>query len=489
MSRHPGRPIWPKVRPGFVKEALAGHSALGLFAGAMIYLVCLSGTVAVFVADLRAWEAPQAPRIETVGAAAIDRAVARATADDAVSAVYVMLPRMVAGRMTVAAYGGKAEATQWVGPGGASFGELKTPWTDFVDGLHMYLTLPRTIGMIAVGLVGVMLLTLLISGVLAHPRAFRDAFTLRLGGSKRIQEADLHNRLSIWGLPFHLTVTLTGTFFGLANLLALALATAAYDGDVAKVYAPLEGPAARAAASPPPPMGPIFAQLGVVDPARQVNYVGIEQPGKAGQRIAVELAAPDRLPRGDRWFFDGAGKLIGRDGGATGSVGAQTYAAVATLHFGSFGGWPVRLVYGVLGLALTAIAAGGLSIWFARRRDAGRPAPRLESAWLGWVWGVPAAMTVSALATGAAAPTLVFWPLAILLAAGAAVLGRPKAAARSGRFALGVSLMALSVAYASRHPGPAQTVSAGAVQALCLLLGLGLVAGVMRGLRGRWIGG
>lgn len=124
MSRHPGRPIWPKVRPGFVKEALAGHSALGLFAGAMIYLVCLSGTVAVFVADLRAWEAPQAPRIETVEAAAIDRAVARATADDAVSAVYVMLPRMVAGRMTVAAYGGKAEATQWVGPGGASFGEI-----------------------------------------------------------------------------------------------------------------------------------------------------------------------------------------------------------------------------------------------------------------------------------------------------------------------------------------------------------------------------
>jgi hypothetical protein len=33
---------------------------------------------------------------------------------------------------------------------------------------------------------------------MAHPRIFKDAFRLRIGGSVRLEQADLHNRLSVW---------------------------------------------------------------------------------------------------------------------------------------------------------------------------------------------------------------------------------------------------------------------------------------------------
>src|SRR3546814_13053298 len=80
--------------------------------------------------------------------------------------------------------------------------------------LFPYTTLFRSRGIFLVGLIGVALLSSLVSGILAHPRIFRDAFHLRLGGSKRLQEADLHNRLGAWALPFHIFISLTGAFLG-----------------------------------------------------------------------------------------------------------------------------------------------------------------------------------------------------------------------------------------------------------------------------------
>ncbi len=78
--------------------------------------------------------------------------------------------------------------------------EQKTPWTEFQAELHTVLHLPRACGGFIVGLTGVALLSSLLSGVLSHPRVFKDAFAFRWGGSKRLQEADLHNRISVWGL-------------------------------------------------------------------------------------------------------------------------------------------------------------------------------------------------------------------------------------------------------------------------------------------------
>ncbi len=127
-------------------------------------------------------------------------------------------------RFSLSTWVGQDYKTWTLDADGRAGQRLATPWTDFVQDLHIYLHLPHSWGIFVVGLTGVALLSSLVSGILAHPRVFRDAFHLRWGGSKRLQEADLHNRIGIWALPFHVTLSLTGALLGLSTVIVGVLA-------------------------------------------------------------------------------------------------------------------------------------------------------------------------------------------------------------------------------------------------------------------------
>jgi uncharacterized iron-regulated membrane protein len=412
-------PPWPRIPAGFVRAMLSGHSELGLAVGALIYLVCLTGTVAVFVNELQVWEQPNTPVVDRVGGDAIGRAfqhAAEAAAGHRLANAYVSLQAQDGQRFVVAARGEGFDESWVADVSGALVGRNDAPWTDFVGELHMTLLLPSPWGGIVVGMIGVALLSLIISGVLAHPRIFRDAFALRWAGSRRLREADLHNRLSVWGLPFHIAVTLTGAFFGLSFLLILVVATVAYHGDTRRVTQALDGPqvGAEDTPAPLPDIPALVAEAMARQPSGYPTYIGIERPGTAGQRVMMEVKLPRRLVRGERFYFDGKGAGLVTGGFASGAIGLQAYAAAASLHFGTFGGLPVKLAYGVLGLALSAISAGGISIWLIRRRDQGWALPRLEKAWSGIVWGAPFALCVSAMGSRMGAPPApVFWGAAV----------------------------------------------------------------------------
>ena len=70
-----GKPIWPKIPADFVRAMLAGHSALGLAFAALIYLVCFSGSVAVFTQEFSRWEQPAGPVLHAASPKAVDAAV------------------------------------------------------------------------------------------------------------------------------------------------------------------------------------------------------------------------------------------------------------------------------------------------------------------------------------------------------------------------------------------------------------------------------
>ena len=52
------RPAPAQTGPGIVKRALAGHAAIGLLAGALIYLIALTGCVIVVHDRWQRWEQP-----------------------------------------------------------------------------------------------------------------------------------------------------------------------------------------------------------------------------------------------------------------------------------------------------------------------------------------------------------------------------------------------------------------------------------------------
>lgn len=115
--------------------------------------------------------------------------------------------------------------------------------------------------------------------------------------------------------------------------------------------------------------------------------------------------------------------MIGKLGLSDDGLGKQIFASSYPLHFGSFGGLPVKIAYGLLGVALCVVTSSGVTIWLTRRRDRGRPAPRLERAWAAMVWGSTATLALSAALwlSLKVPPIWVFWaPLALLIAAAVA---------------------------------------------------------------------
>jgi len=125
------------------------------------------------------------------------------------------------------------------------------------------------------------------------------------------------------------------------------------------------------------------------------TYYILHDPGTAGQHVNIIAEHSDRLIFGEYYNFDAAGNYTGNVGISDGTTSQQIIGAGYNVHFGNWGGVPVKLAYGLFGLALCFIVATGLRIYFVRRREKGNPAPRLESAWEGVVWGMPAILAAT----------------------------------------------------------------------------------------------
>ncbi|MDH4981230.1 PepSY-associated TM helix domain-containing protein [Hyphomicrobium sp. D-2] len=400
------RPLLP---PKFVQAMLAGHSALGLAFAALIYIVCLTGTIAVFMFELQRWEQPDiAPIPHSVSAEVVANALQagqrQALADNAAHDLFIMGPNPHSGYARLAV-GYRDHETDvrgdWIANAdGDLVARAQAPWTTFVTVLHGSLHLPHTWGAFLVGLTGVALLSSLVSGLLSHPRMFKDAFHLRWGGSRRLQDADLHNRLGVWGLPFHFVVSLSGALIGLATLVVGVLALAAYDGDTEKAFAAILGPHAGPdeSAGPLPDIAAMIRAVQAAKPDAVFTSANFDHIAKADQVVHLGMRAPGHLPLANVYYFKGDGMALGDGGLEEGGIGQQILGVLQPLHFGWFGGIPVKLAYGVLGIALSIVTYTGVTIWLSRRRDKGRPAPGWEKIWAGVGWGQPLALGLSALA-------------------------------------------------------------------------------------------
>ncbi|RGP54733.1 PepSY-associated TM helix domain-containing protein [Pseudomonas abyssi] len=475
------------LSPRLVSSMLAAHSLVGLLLAALIYLLCLSGTLLVIGQEIERWENPQAPRLEQASADAMIRALQAGItqAQEAGTHDYVVVTTPADGSPNLSLrwvdYQAGSEQLLQVSPTGEVLGPRHTGFSHFLEHLHFYLHLPATPGLTLVGLIGVLMLMVILSGVLAHPRIFRDAFRFRRGGNPRLEQADLHNRLSVWALPFHLTVTFTGAILGLTTLVLGALSYAAFDGDTQRARAVFVGPqvAHNEAAAPLPALQPILQDIQQRYPDAQVARLAIREFGTAGQSVQIDIAHPAELALTDRHIYNGAGEHLGSRNAFDGPFGAQAIAALAPLHFGRFGQpWLaplVKLSYLLLGAALCLITTSGVRIWLLRRSDSGRAAPGWQRQWDAVLWGQPLIYALLAILTllRPEAPTLPAWLL--LTASSLLIAAVPVRADTSNRLwhvALSSSLPVLVATHLAVHGWPKDPIALliNAALMLCAML-------------------
>ncbi|HEY6816062.1 MAG TPA: PepSY-associated TM helix domain-containing protein [Croceibacterium sp.] len=424
--------------PATVKRALSAHAAIGLLAGALLYIVCLSGTLLVFYEEWQRFEQATPPQMTAIDPDAVQRGMEALLATERgkppTTHFYVDMPlaELPTTRVITDTQSMHLDAQ------GRLVGPEQIEWANFLYGLHYTLNIPVAQGLVGitlVGLLGVLMIALALSGLIAHPKIFRDAFRLRTRHRGGVALSDWHNRLSVWTLPFSLAIAVTGAVIGLSTVTAAALAERYYGGDVEALYATMFGEEGEPDPAPAqlPDVATALRYMAANHPDVRLTYVTVHEPGTAGQHVQIVAEHPRRLIFGEYYLFDSAGRFEGTAGLADGALGQQAAASNYDLHFGNYGGLPVKIAYALLGLALTAVCATGTFIWLGKRRRRGFDEPRLRAAWHAVVWGAPAALAVTLvvrLTAGNGAPfAALFWGL-LALAVAATVLarGRPQSA-------------------------------------------------------------
>ncbi|MGH8195017.1 MAG: PepSY-associated TM helix domain-containing protein [Woeseiaceae bacterium] len=422
-----------------VRKSLSAHSWTGLMVGALMYLVCLTGTLAVFFEEFERWEQPRVEETLDFDAAALEQTFndVLASGTEITPHMYLVLPTDSVPRARIA-----SENESWYLNADASIGRAEqNDWTEMLLDLHLYLHLPESWGMILVSALGAMLCGLMLSGLIAHPRIFKDAFNFRLRGSRRLEQADIHNRLSVWGIPFHLMIAVTGAYFGLALPLLAVYANAFQGGNSEAVLQSVFGaePELRQEAGPLR-IASALGELETIAPNAAPFLITAHEVGEPGQYFAVSATLPGRMIYSENYLFGANGNYLRNDGFSDGDTGKQIIYSIYRLHFGHFRGMPVKLLYGILGLALTVVSATGINVWLARRKTR----DYLNDLWAGIVWGTPVALVTSAftqviLQVPSAA---IFW---VSMLTAAVVSLRLRDAARSTRLLQGAFVIATGV--------------------------------------------
>lgn len=249
---------------------------------------------------------------------------------------------------------------------------------DFVDHLHRKggLPLPLEIAEPIIGFVALVYAIALISGVVVLlPSLVKDLFVLRVGRNLKRMWLDLHNLLGVSSLPFHVVMALTAAVFGLHDWIYTTQSTMIHPGGLSTVEA-------RAApVRPPVPLDPSewLPRSAIVDRVTQAapgfEPVALDYRGVGTAKAVVFVAGTD-----DRHFKRSSRVGYALVDPASGEIVESTYlpgrqesgwaAALSSffaLHFGSYGGEPVRVLYAVLGVLGALLFYTGNVLWIESR--------------------------------------------------------------------------------------------------------------------------
>lgn len=379
------------MRTDIVRTYKDIHSWVGIISGLALFIAFYAGAITMFEGPLQRWASPPPgiaapPSIERTPEL-IEKVLA--THPEARKSYEV---HFVTGPENPARVSWSTGSRR--NPGVTHFasldanGELEvstrepSPVAELIDVLHQQVGLPfdHEIAMPIMGVIALLYAIAIVSGVICLlPSLVKDLFALRFGKNLKRMWLDLHNVLGLFSLPFHIIMALTAVVFAFHDQF--------YDAQGAVQRA--SGVAAVERAHAAPAEGP------VLPPAELAKRIERQLPGFAIHTIAYEDNPQEGVhgrirgsdPRyGLRGATFGVGEIDTRTGKITASdylpgIQSGPFATVTgffALHFGNYGGAPVRWAYFLLGLAGAFLFYSGNLLWIESRRRKERKSGPVE---------------------------------------------------------------------------------------------------------------
>ncbi|MCG8543250.1 MAG: PepSY domain-containing protein [Alphaproteobacteria bacterium] len=459
------------------KRLVAIHGWSGVILGLLLYVVILTGAVAVFAFEIGSWSASGTKSHEPF-ARPFDETLRRLA--ESVPAAYhddISVFPNAAGHIvaflhthTTNAEGDSDEKgvlfevhpkthavlAQREGFASEIFGI--DPWSaldEFLVDLHVNLHMPDPWGLYATGILGLLMLASAISGILIHRHLIQDLFVAPRLSSLLLNARDRHNLAGSWALPFAFVLAFTGAFLSFALSLGLpTIGMVAFGGDQIALVERLIG--VREVEDPTPaPLANIDAVLAASAAAAGTAPRGfsVRHWGRADATVTVShLPAEGDLTAAQQIFDGPSGSHLGpKPGiGTKPSIGSAILGLMFPLHFGSFAGILSRTVWFALGLVSCYVTLTGLQLWM-RRRHADPFWRRLARAVPIVGYGLPVAIAGSGIGFFLSLPAkqTLFWTPAGFLIASALAIGvglvvrTDRTLARIYRLMLGMSFFAL----------------------------------------------
>jgi uncharacterized iron-regulated membrane protein len=233
-------------------------------------------------------------------------------------------------------------------------------------------------GYLVAGIVAFLFLFALITGLLLHWDKIKSNFFLFRPMSKwKTVWTDMHTVLGVIGFPFQLIFAVTGVVLIVNYVLLTPFANLLYDGDSEKLYESLQYNKTIKVDYTYKPMNGTFDMDAFVSEWQnkwkdsKISRIYVRNYLDESMQVSLETKPnPDANFAGSGFVTVNIanGKVLEQKSPDTGGNYIDgVKSLVYHLHFGDFGGKPLRIVFFLLGLMGCAVIISGIMIWLVAR--------------------------------------------------------------------------------------------------------------------------
>ncbi len=364
-----------------LKSLTNAHAWVGLIISTILFIVFFAGSLSLFRDDILAWERdPNFVVHQSNNSFSLDAIINQVTNDydvDIHGHFLLLMPR--ADKFSASVYFEEKLSDEEhrdkhiiFSADGSILGDSQGfAWGDFVYELHYNLYADNA-GLYFVGVITLFFFVALLSGVVIHWRKIiKNFFQYRVSANKD-KLLDAHNLIGVMGLPFHIMYAFSGLVFNLLIVYQISYALVLYGGDQTKLFeaagvvdvhlpetniaVPVVG-IDRLLVTAKEALGEVtIANLSidhVGDESASVTFRGVDETQFSTRKeVTYHIASGRELYLTKNNF----------DNDLRGGL-----SVIASLHFGDFAGYTLRIVFFILGIGTCYIILTGNLMWLKKR--------------------------------------------------------------------------------------------------------------------------